>query len=113
MPNTAHRSRDGLLASSAESGTHMSRPRNIVGPNLRQLRYQRALSQGELAAACQRLGWDASRDMIAKIEGQTRWVSDSEWVFLARALRVRLEELLPTAARRALESAISVRKLRP
>jgi hypothetical protein len=51
--------------------------------------------------------------MIAKIEGQTRWVSDSEWVFLARALRVRLEELLPTAARRALESAISVRKLRP
>jgi len=56
------------------------------------------------AAACQRLGWDASRDMIAKIEGQTRWVSDSEWVFLARALRVRLEELLPTAARRALEA---------
>ena len=42
--------------------------------------------------------------MIAKIEGQTRWVSDSEWVFLARALRVRLEEFLPTAARRALEA---------
>lgn len=58
-------------------------------------------------SACRRrhrLGWDASRDMIAKIEGQTRWVSDSEWVFLARALRVRLEEFLPTAARRALEA---------
>ena len=90
----------------------MSRPRNIVGPNLRQLRYQRALSQAELAAACQRLGWDASRDMIAKIERQSRWVSDSEWVFLARALRVRLEELMPTAARRALESAVSVKGLK-
>lgn len=82
----------------------MNRPRNIVGPKLRQLRSQRTLSQAALAAVCQRLGWDASRDMIAKIEGQTRWVSDSEWVFLARALRVRLDDLLPQAARRALES---------
>jgi transcriptional regulator with XRE-family HTH domain len=82
----------------------MNRPRNIVGPNLRRLRFQRTLSQAELAAVCQRLGWDASRDMIAKIEGQTRWVSDSEWVYLARALRVRLDDLLPAAARRGLES---------
>ncbi|MEA3189151.1 MAG: hypothetical protein QOD99_2981 [Chthoniobacter sp.] len=82
----------------------MSRPRNIVGPKLRQLRDARDLSQAAFAAKCQLLGWDASRDMIAKIEGQTRWVSDSEWVFLARALQVPLEEFLPQPVRRHLET---------
>lgn len=99
MRDSAHGRVNRSLASSAESGTRMSRPRNLVGPNLRKVRSSRDLSQAGLAAACQRLGWDASRDMIAKIEGQTRWVSDAEWVFLARALKVSLEELLPRTLR--------------
>ena len=77
-------------------------PRNIVGPQVRSARYQLGLSQPELAAKCQLLGWDIARDTIAKIEGQTRWVGDEELVYLARSLGVSLDALFPAATRRAL-----------
>lgn len=82
----------------------MARAKNIIGPQVRQLRYERALSQPALATKCQLLGWDISRDTIAKIEGQTRWVGDSEFVFLAIALEVPLHRLLPQDTRRQLQS---------
>ena len=76
--------------------------RNIVGPQVRQLRYQGGLSQPELAAKCQLLGWDIGRDTIAKIEGRSRWVGDEDIVHLARSLGVALEKLFPESVRRAL-----------
>lgn len=66
---------------------------NVVGPQVRRLRYARGLSQPELAAACQRLGWDASRDIIARIEIRARQVTDAELLFLARALEAPIEAL--------------------
>lgn len=67
----------------------------MIGPQLRRLRVERKLSQPRFAAICQRNGWDLSRDTLAKIEGQTRWVSDFELVFLADMMAVSLKELLP------------------
>lgn len=43
----------------------------------------------------QRMGWDISRDTLAKVESQTRWLADFELAFLADALRVPLDLLLP------------------
>lgn len=48
-----------------------------------------------LAARCRRWGWDLSRETLAKIETQVRWVSDFEMVCLAKALRVEPSELWP------------------
>jgi len=76
----------------------MVRARNIVGPQVRRLRCEAGLSQPALAAKCQRLGWDIARDTIAKIEGQTRWVSDAELVMFARCFGVSLGALLPLSA---------------
>ena len=45
------------------------------------------------------MGWDLSRDTLAKIELQTRWVSDFETVFLAHALSVPVQSLLPDQRR--------------
>ena len=70
-------------------------PRNLVGPQIRRLRNQQALTQPMLAARCRRWGWDLSRQTLAKIETQLRWVSDFELLCLARALRVELNELWP------------------
>jgi transcriptional regulator with XRE-family HTH domain len=81
------------------------RPRNIVGPQVRQARFQRGLSQPALAAKCQLLGWDIGRDTIAKIEGQTRWVGDAELVHLSRSLAIPLDALFPAALRRSLRRA--------
>ena len=69
---------------------------NIVGPQIRRLRNARGLSQHELAAKCQRMGWDVGRDIIARIESRIRLVTDSEILFLARALRATVGDLFPT-----------------
>ena len=70
-------------------------PKNLVGPQVARLRYQQGLSQTDLAAKCQRAGWDASRGIIAGIEGQVRCVTDQEFVWLAQVLAVSLDALLP------------------
>jgi len=69
---------------------------NIVGPAVRKLRYQAKLSQPDLAARCQVAGWEnATRDVIATIEGQRRNVNDKEVLWLAKALRVNYTALFP------------------
>ncbi len=80
---------------------HDIRPRgNIVGSQVRRLRNAQGLSQPQLAARCQRLGWDVGRDIIARIESRVRLVTDSEILFLARALRASVAELFPAQTRR-------------
>jgi len=76
-------------------GTAMENPRNMVGPQVRYLRNHRGLSQPKLVEVLQRSGWDISRDTLAKIERQSRWVSDFEVVFLAEVLKVALLDLFP------------------
>src|SRR5206468_11055427 len=73
---------------------------NIIGPKVRRLRNARGWSQPQLAARCQRIGWDVGRDIIARIESQVRLVTDSEILLLARALGTSLLELFPTQTRR-------------
>ena len=73
---------------------------NIVGPQVRRLRNAQGWSQPELAARCQRMGWDIGRDIIARIESRVRLVTDSEILFLAKALRASVAELFPAQTRR-------------
>lgn len=70
-------------------------PRNISGPQVRRLRSQQGITQEAFAARCQRMGWDISRDTLAKVESQMRWLSDFELVFLAEVLSVPVDLLLP------------------
>ncbi|HKP05442.1 MAG TPA: helix-turn-helix transcriptional regulator [Chthoniobacterales bacterium] len=77
----------------------MENPRNMIGPQLRQIRNNRGLSQPKLAELLQRKGWDISRDTVAKIEDQRRWVSDFETAFLAEVLQVPLEVLFVAPGR--------------
>ena len=73
----------------------MGAPKNLVGTAVRRLRNAAGLSQPALAAACQRLGWDVSREVLAQIESRFRYVTDWELVVLARALKVEIEALIP------------------
>jgi transcriptional regulator with XRE-family HTH domain len=73
----------------------MKHRKNIVGPNVRRLRNNQDISQEKLAAKCQLIGWDISREGIAKIESQVRGVSDIEILKLAKALRVHFSVLFP------------------
>jgi transcriptional regulator with XRE-family HTH domain len=80
----------------------MKKLRNIVGPQVRRLRYERGLSQSELVARFQVKGWDITRDVLAGIELGRRWVADFEVVFLARHLGVPVDALWPEKIRKAL-----------
>jgi transcriptional regulator with XRE-family HTH domain len=64
----------------------MQKARNIVGPIVRELREKQGLSQAQLAAKINVHGWDISRETLAKIEAQIRWVADFELVKLGEGL---------------------------
>lgn len=69
--------------------------RNLIGPQVRKLRYQREMTQEQLAIKLQREGYDRSRGTLAKIEARLLWVGDFELFFFTKALRVSLAELFP------------------
>ena len=73
----------------------MPSAKNIVGPTVRRLRNAAEMSQPMLAAKCGVLGWDLSREVLAQIESQFRYVTDWELVVLARCLRVEVGDLIP------------------
>jgi transcriptional regulator with XRE-family HTH domain len=51
------------------------------------------LSQKELVAQCNLAGWDISRGTLAKIESQSRKISDEEVFLLSRVLKVDVNKL--------------------
>jgi len=69
--------------------------KNLVGPQVRKLRYQRGLKQKELAARLERLGWQIDRAGVSKIESRLMKVSDFQQIYLAHALKVGLLDLFP------------------
>ena len=68
---------------------------NIVGPQIRKLRYARRWSQSKLAGKLQRAGWDISRSGLSKIEARLRFALDFELDYLAEVLGVELKDLFP------------------
>ena len=75
----------------------MKPPRNLVGPLLRELREKKGLTQAALVAKLNVMGWDLSRDTLAKIESQVRWVADFEIVKLAAGLGVDASDFVRQA----------------
>jgi transcriptional regulator with XRE-family HTH domain len=73
----------------------MKPPRNLIGGQLQKIRLEKGISQTELAAINQRRGWNISRNIIAKIESRTRWVSDFELILLAESLGIAISALFP------------------
>ena len=68
---------------------------NVIGPQLRQQREAMGMTQDQLAAKCQVLGFDLTRGTLAKIESRVRSVSDHEIPFLAKALNIPMVALFP------------------
>jgi transcriptional regulator with XRE-family HTH domain len=75
----------------------MRKPRNIVGPVVRELRAKKGLTQPQLTAKLNVLGFDISRETLAKIESQIRWIADFEISILASSVGVEPAELLNRA----------------
>lgn len=61
---------------------------NITGKKIRALRMEQELTQAQLAARCNILGYDLSRGTLAKIEAGCIRVTDINIKYLAQALKV-------------------------
>ena len=68
---------------------------NIVGGQIRRLRYNRGWSQAQLAVQLQLKGLDVGREVVAQIEGQTHCVKDRDLPYFARVFQVGIPELFP------------------
>ena len=76
----------------------MSEPlaRNAIGPQIQKQRAKLKLTQQDLAARCNLLGFEIGRESVSQIERRARGVSDLEMILLARALRIDIKELIPS-----------------
>lgn len=70
--------------------------RNAIGVQVRVIRSLQNLTQQDLAARCNLMGFDIGRETISQIERGVRGVSDLEMILLASALKTDLAELVPT-----------------
>lgn len=68
---------------------------NVVGPQIRRLRYRCGWSQAQLVVKLQIKGWDLSRQSLAKIESKLHKVTDAELLYFASVLQVPLTDLYP------------------
>ncbi len=68
---------------------------NVVGPQIRKLRYLKGWSQSRLAIQLQLLGLDKDRVGVAKIESRLVHVNDFQMLYLSEALGVPVPELFP------------------
>lgn len=68
--------------------------RNLLGPGVRRAREAKGWSQDDLARRLQLGGWDVDRTLIARIELQTRCITDMELLTLAKTLGVKLDSFI-------------------
>ena len=66
---------------------------NVIGPQIKRLRELNNMTQVDLTARCNIIGWSISRSTLAKIESQVRRVTDSEVELMAKALKVDISKL--------------------
>lgn len=67
---------------------------NVVGTNITKIRLEKGLKQKELLAKLQSEGMEITGSCLSKIEGQTKMVTDKDLLIIAKALGVKLEDLL-------------------
>ena len=80
---------DSLFINKSTNGEN-----NICGRKVAEYRKLLKKSQRQLADALQLLGLDVDKNAVQRIEAGKRFVTDIEIVYLSRALRVSVGELL-------------------
>jgi len=73
----------------------LGRKGNLIGKQVSKARNHLDLSQADLAAKCQRMGWELSRDVLARIESGIRGISDKGIAIFCDVLGVPIQELRP------------------
>ena len=68
---------------------------NIVGKNVKRIRKEKKITQEDLCARMQVMGYQISRSDISKLENGKKFIADFEVYGFAKALKVSILELFP------------------
>ena len=68
---------------------------NIIGKKIKELRKEKKITQEDLCARMQVMGYKISRSDISKLENGKKFISDFEVYGFAKALKVSILELFP------------------
>lgn len=66
---------------------------NITGKNIKSIRKNKKITQEDLCARMQILGYQISRSDISKLENQKKFITDFEIYGFAKALKVSILDL--------------------
>ncbi|TDF37410.1 XRE family transcriptional regulator [Alteromonadaceae bacterium M269] len=66
---------------------------NIIGPNLKEIRLDKGLTQEEFSHKCQLNGFNITRSTLAKIEAKVRRVTDIEVQLISEVLDISVDVL--------------------
>lgn len=66
---------------------------NVIGSKIKKIRKQNKITQEDLCARLQILGYNINRSDISKIENEKKFVSDFEVYGFSKALKVKIEYL--------------------
>lgn len=66
---------------------------NVTGKNIREIRKKQKITQDDLCARMQIMGFKLSRSDISKLENGKRFVNDIEIVGFSKALKVSILDL--------------------
>ena len=66
---------------------------NITGKNIKIIRKNKKITQEDLCARMQILGYQISRSYISKLENQKKFITDFEIYGFAKALKVSILDL--------------------
>ncbi len=66
---------------------------NITGKNIKDIRKNKKITQDELCARMQVMGYQISRSDISKLENGKRFISDIEVLGFSKVLKVSITDL--------------------
>lgn len=66
---------------------------NITGKNIKKIRKEKKVTQEDLCARMQVMGYQISRSDISKLENGKKFIADFEVYGFAKALKVSIPEL--------------------
>lgn len=66
---------------------------NICGKNIKKIRKEQKVTQDELCARMQVMGYQISRSDISKVENGKKFITDFELVGFSKALKVSILDL--------------------
>lgn len=66
---------------------------NICGKNIKEIRKEQKITQDELCARMQVMGYQISRSDISKLENGKKFITDFEVLGFSKALKISILEL--------------------